>query len=493
MVDWLLRKEDSQDITIKCLQTQLAKMAQIFVDNRLMKPIQVAKGGPSEDMSKRSNLSPRRGHSQAELILVWIFRETLNAKRNQEGDLRAKLNNRIAAASDKVITVELVARTTRPEPREPIPRYQTPFSRDIEGMDSPKNLRRRGSHCTIGSQTNDGPLESLGRTNVSSVPIELTGSQVEIVQLAPRGINWELSPARRGICSSEELAVASYKLGLTLRERLWEDLTLSPPADLRDLMSRVEMFAQLEDDVRQAERTTGTTPLGEGQFKRRKAGSVDYENRAKQGINVVFKEPIYKFLARIRDKPYFKKPDPWEGTPKGVINGGSKVIKGERRNKVQKLVEPQARVFQSREGAQNQELPSSELFLDQLVWDGHLKEFVDQEKTKAKEAKAKPNPSEAHASNNTGAEEDPSVQPWGEPRSMRRDQRGCQALLGTPASPPRRYQAKLRLVAYRNCLQFSRSPDCTLAQGPSRRQPSPAPLMPCLTTPRQQSLHPKLR
>ena len=47
--------------------------------------------------------------------------------------------------------------------------------------------------------------------------------------------------------------MVSYKLGLTPGEKLWEDLMLNPPADLQDLMSRVEMFAQLEDDVKQAE------------------------------------------------------------------------------------------------------------------------------------------------------------------------------------------------------------------------------------------------
>ena len=50
------------------------------------------------------------------------------------------------------------------------------------------------------------------------------------------------SVIRRPITRSknvEELAVASYKLGLTLRDKLWENLPLTPPADLWDLMSRV--------------------------------------------------------------------------------------------------------------------------------------------------------------------------------------------------------------------------------------------------------------
>ena len=32
------------------------------------------------------------------------------------------------------------------------------------------------------------------------------------------------------------------------------------------------------------------------------------------------------------------------------------------------------------------------MFLDQLIRDGHLKEYIDQEKTRAKEAEVSPNP-----------------------------------------------------------------------------------------------------
>ncbi|GFS36781.1 hypothetical protein Acr_00g0048000 [Actinidia rufa] len=48
--------EDSQDITIKCLQTQLAKIAQILVNNKLMKPTHAVEG-----RSKRLKVPPREG------------------------------------------------------------------------------------------------------------------------------------------------------------------------------------------------------------------------------------------------------------------------------------------------------------------------------------------------------------------------------------------------------------------------------------------------
>ena len=62
--------------------------------------------------------------------------ETLNAKQNWERDLHDKLNNSATTSLDKVIILaKLVARMTKPVPREPILRYQTPFSQDIEGID----------------------------------------------------------------------------------------------------------------------------------------------------------------------------------------------------------------------------------------------------------------------------------------------------------------------------------------------------------------------
>ena len=42
----------------------------------------------------------------------------------------------------------------------------------------------------------------------------------------------------------------------------------------------------------------------------------DHEDRVKQGINVIFKELIYKFLTRIQDKPYCRKLAPMGGDPK---------------------------------------------------------------------------------------------------------------------------------------------------------------------------------
>ncbi|GFY80756.1 hypothetical protein Acr_01g0005650 [Actinidia rufa] len=69
-----------------------------------------------------------------------------------------------------------------------------------------------------------------------------------------------------------------------------------------------------------------------------KKGMKDREGRVRQGINVVLKEPIYKLLTSIENYNALK------------------------------------------------------IFLDKLIQDGYLREFVDSEKTKTKEANVKPNP-----------------------------------------------------------------------------------------------------
>ena len=48
---------------------------------------------------------------------------------------------------------------------------------------------------------------------------------------------------------------------------------------------------------------------------------VDREDRVRQEINVIFKEPIYKILTSIQDKQSYRKTAPWEEIPKNAISG----------------------------------------------------------------------------------------------------------------------------------------------------------------------------
>ena len=87
---------------------------------------------------------------------------------------------------------------------------------------------------------------------------------------------------------------------------------------------------------------------------------------------MVFKEPIYKLLARIRDKPYFRKPELMGGDPK-------------------KCNQHWKCSYHSEKGHKIENCRALKVFLDQLVRDGHLKEFVDEEKYRAEKAEVRPN------------------------------------------------------------------------------------------------------
>ena len=99
----------------------------------------------------------------------------------------------------------------------------------------------------------------------------------------------------------------------------------------------------------------GSIAQEEEPFKRRKEGATNYENRVRQGINVVFKEPIYKLLILI-----------------STMNSGNIPF--------MKREETKSRIA---------ELLSSVLInsSEMGTW-----EFVDQEITHAEEAGVRPNP-----------------------------------------------------------------------------------------------------
>ncbi|GFS40182.1 hypothetical protein Acr_00g0066980 [Actinidia rufa] len=292
-------------------------------------------------VSSKRKSPPHRSRRSEDL------RDALNAKRSQMVDLRQKLNSRREASA--VMSVMPMGSMAHPMAfvRKGVNfGFQTPFFPGDRRDGSPREIRNTQVHLVRrevrssvpceSRETDDGSVESYGCSHV---------------QRDGRG---------------------KLQARIVPGDRLWENLTLDPPTGLRDLMSRVEMFARLEDDVRESEKTEGKLGRGEAPVKRRKDGSNPYETRVKQGINVVCKEPIYKLLARIRDKPYFKKPEPMGGDPK-------------RRNQSWRCS------YHGEKGHKTKNCRALKAFLEQLVCDEHLKEFMVNEKTRAESAKAEAN------------------------------------------------------------------------------------------------------
>ncbi|GFZ09639.1 similar to Ikzf5 [Actinidia rufa] len=135
--------------------------------------------------------------------------------------------------------------------------------------------------------------------------------KVELVRVAPTRVHQELPPTISSHSWLEELAVVSNKLGMT-------------PG--------------------RPNKASGISSRGDGTFKRRKESMEDREGLVRQRIKMVFKEPIYILLTRIREKPYYRQPPPWDEILRNAISAGN------------------------------------------------LKGFVDQEKTKVVEVEVRPNP-----------------------------------------------------------------------------------------------------
>ncbi|GFS40079.1 hypothetical protein Acr_00g0066590 [Actinidia rufa] len=182
--------EDGRDITIKRLQAQLTEMAQILVDNKLIKPPRMDEGEPSMEKSGGVRDLPSRTHKDK--------RHESHVDLESQGDVDLwhrwfdKLPIR-SIQSFHQLTKLFMARFVK-------------NTKASKGINSLLTLRK-------------GKNESI--RNYSKCYWK-TYNEIEKY--------------------FEELAVASYKLGLTPRERIWENLLLNPPTDLQDLMSRVKMF-----------------------------------------------------------------------------------------------------------------------------------------------------------------------------------------------------------------------------------------------------------
>ena len=100
---------------------------------------------------------------------------------------------------------------------------------------------------------------------------------------------------------------------------------------------------------------------------------MDYEDRVRQGINVVFKELIYKLYTWIQNKSYY-----WKHALMGRDS--------QKRNQWWECA------FHEEKGHRTTNCRAFKTFLDQLIWAGHLKEYVDRKKTKIEEAEVRPNP-----------------------------------------------------------------------------------------------------
>ncbi|XP_075655132.1 uncharacterized protein LOC142625339 [Castanea sativa] len=169
---------------------------------------------------------------------------------------------------------------------------------------------------------------------------------------------WELYNKIGG--GNEKFAASTFWMGLPEEYGLKESLTLRPPEDIRQLMRCIEEYKRLEDDRLQTKakapiinypQNTGFNP------RHRKDLRIQEPGLAIGGVNAAFKEPVHRIIDRIKNEPYFKRPNKMVGNPS---RGNQNLYCTYHRDKGHTT--KQCRVLKDH--------------LEQLVKAGHLKKFL---------------------------------------------------------------------------------------------------------------------
>ncbi|XP_038716697.1 uncharacterized protein LOC120010074 [Tripterygium wilfordii] len=174
----------------------------------------------------------------------------------------------------------------------------------------------------------------------------------------------------------ERTAVATFRLGLPRDYKLRESLTMAPPKSMVTLQDRINQYVKLEEDKqgdRQFASQEGTKKENK-KFEKKNGKEKDSKKDPKptsyEAVKTIFKDPIFLILPQIVDKPYFRWPNKMSGD--SSTRNQSKWCS-----------------YHKDKGHRTEDCREFKRHLEELVQQGHLKEFIDKEKTAA-EKKAEP-------------------------------------------------------------------------------------------------------
>ncbi|XXG78142.1 hypothetical protein AAC387_Pa08g2147 [Persea americana] len=197
-------------------------------------------------------------------------------------------------------------------------------------------------------------------------------------------------------CASEELAVRSFQLALQPGIPLRAQLVMYPVTTMQELMTRANRFILAEEDEARGRENFGLTKKSQPAKAdsrpsrredrrrdpspdRRKARSSEqrrtpsasasgsrndrgssHEPTSYVAVNTIFKEPIYRLLNKIKAQPFFKWPRPMTSDPSS---------------------RDQSRfcAYHKQNGHRTDECKSYKFHLENLVKEGHLREYIKQE------------------------------------------------------------------------------------------------------------------
>ena len=162
----------------------------------------------------------------------------------------------------------------------------------------------------------------------------------------------------------------TFRFGLHQDIKLRRSLTKRPPISMADLMTRLEEHIRVEDDSKSLTRTMeAASPADkkaaqpeQSQTKRSRRSTDQPRAGTCMAVHTTFKQPIYRLLPFIKDKPYFKWPTKMPGDP------------ATREGK------PYCSYHRER-GHLTEQCRAYKYHLEQLVKNGHLRQYIDETKS----------------------------------------------------------------------------------------------------------------
>jgi hypothetical protein len=173
---------------------------------------------------------------------------------------------------------------------------------------------------------------------------------------------------------AEDTTVQSFKLGLPPDSGLRQSLTKRPPINVKKLMDRVEQYVRIEDDGGNTSSVPSEVPVQPlnsrsqaraGQAPKASSGPTDYPSPSFKAFQIVFKEPIYRILDKIKRQPFFVWPPKQIGDP--VARNQNLYC-----------------LYHRDKGHLTENCHKYKTLLEQLVADGHLSDYVNRNLTESK-------------------------------------------------------------------------------------------------------------
>jgi hypothetical protein len=168
----------------------------------------------------------------------------------------------------------------------------------------------------------------------------------------------------------EDIVVKTFRFGLHQDLKLRRSLTKKPPIGMADLMTRLEEHIRVEDDSKSLARTVEEVPPVDEKAAQPEQGLAKRPRRSTDqpragtcmAVHTTFKQPIYRLIPFIKDKPYFEWPAKMPGDP------------ATREGK------PYCSYHRER-GHLTEQCWAYKYHLEQLVKNGHLRQYIDETKS----------------------------------------------------------------------------------------------------------------